>query len=143
MRPPDFAFRIEELVDPITLREEGEEVCWEFFPDDSLWMLHGVREFFNRPVVVNNWLWDGAMQYRGYRPPWCVIGAPNSAHRKGLAFDLDVKGIDAQEVRRLIRENQNDPRLQLIQRMEKGVNWVHIDRYPPPTGKDRIYLFAG
>lgn len=132
-------FRIEELVDPVTFREQGQD-AWNLFPDESILMIDGVREFFGLPVTVNNWLWDGEFQFRGYRPDWCTVGAKGSAHRVGRAFDLDVKGWLAQETRRIIMQNKDHPLLHYIQRMERGVNWVHIDTFEPPN--DRIYLFS-
>ena len=132
-------FKIQELVPPETFKVLGDD-CWEFFPDSSIMMLDGAREFFGKPVTVNNWLWGGAFKYRGYRPPECPVGAPRSYHRSGRAFDLDVKGMPAEEVRRHIVDNQDNPLLIWINRMEKDVSWVHIDS---GEGKNRIYLFKG
>lgn len=131
-------FRLEELVDPVTFREKGQD-AWSLFPDESILMIDGVREFFGLPVTVNNWLWGGELQFRGYRPDWYTIGAKGSAHRVGKAFDLDVKGWPAQEARRIIMQNKDHSLLRYIQRMERGVDWVHIDTFEPPD--ERIYLF--
>ena len=135
-------FKIEELVPKDTFEKYGDD-CWKYFTDNSLRMLDGVREFFEKPVTVNNWLWGGNLQYRGYRPPDCPIGAPFSYHKSGRAFDFDVKGMSAEEVRRHILDNQDDLLLIWIERMEKDVSWVHVDTGSLPTGKGRIYLFKG
>ena len=58
-----------------------------------------------------------------------------------MAFDFDVKGLDADVVRELIIQHENDLLLIKIQRMESKVSWIHIDIAPVPSGKKRIYLF--
>jgi uncharacterized protein YcbK (DUF882 family) len=102
-----------------------------------------VREFFGKPVTVNNWKWGGSFQYRGYRPPHCMVGAAQSYHKRGMAFDFDVKGLTADVVRGFIKEHQDDPLLHLIMRMESEVSWCHIDIGNIPDGKQRIYCFKG
>lgn len=134
-------FELPELVDRATYQKYGD-AAWNLFHQDALEALDGIREFFAAPVTVNNW-WDGkgSFQYRGYRPPDCHIGAPMSYHRRGMAFDLDVKGHDAEEVRAAIIENRDNPLLIPIQRLEAGVSWVHFDVGLIREGKSRIYLF--
>lgn len=135
-------FKVEELFDKETVQIYGAD-AWLFIPDESVMMVDGVRDFFGAPVTVNNWLWGGNFQYRGYRPLTCKIGAKNSYHRKCRAFDFDVKGLTAQDARNAILSNKDDERLSFITRMEADVNWVHIDNGPVPAGKERIYLFKG
>jgi hypothetical protein len=134
-------FQLHELIDRNTFQKYGED-CWHYLHADALESLDGIREFFNVPVTVNNW-WEGkgSFQYRGYRPPDCTVGAISSYHKRGMAFDLDVKGHEAEEVRQAIFDNQNNPLLAKIQRMEAGVRWVHFDVGEVPKGKSRIYLF--
>jgi len=140
MIPQGFKFRIEELVDKASFASWGEG-CWNFFPQESLEMLHGIRMFLDRPVTVNNWLWGGPYQYRGYRGPGCPIGAPQSYHKRGMAYDFDVKGLTAEDVRKLLVENQDHEWLLPIKRLENKVTWVHADTGTVPAGKSRIYLF--
>ena len=133
-------FKLEELVDQATFLKYGIG-CWQFFDLKALTMLDDFREFIGRPVTCNNWHIHEAYQFRGYRPSWCNVGAKGSAHRKGKAFDLDVKGMTAEEVRQKVMANQDNPLLKNIQRMEGMVNWIHIDTYDPPVGKSKIYIF--
>jgi len=135
-------FQLEELVDRDTFGTMGEK-AWDLLHPDAIAFIDGVREFFGLPVTVNNWKWGGEWQYRGYRPPHCQIGAPQSYHRRGMAFDFDVKGMTATNVRKEIIEKCNDQRLVKIMRMEMDVNWVHADIGKIPKGKSRIYLFRG
>ena len=134
-------FELHELIDRATFQKYGEE-AWKLFHPDALEALSGIREFFDVPVTVNNW-WNGvgSFQYRGYRPPDCRIGALQSYHKRGMAFDLDIRYHEADDVRRIILENQDNPLLAKIRRLEADVSWVHFDIGEPPEGKDRIYLF--
>jgi hypothetical protein len=135
-------FKLEELIDRATFYLYGED-AWKLLNPDALDALDGIREFFNSPVTVNNWFGGGPFQYRGYRSENCPVGAKGSYHKRGMAFDLDVKGKDADEVRKIILDNQENPLLQKIQRMEANVIWVHFDTGKIPNGKKRIYLFKG
>lgn len=134
-------FELHELVDRATFEQWGPR-GWALFNPDALEALDGLRDFFNVPIVVNNW-WngDGQNQYRGYRPENCPIGAKFSEHKKGNAFDCTIKGFNADVARQIIVDNQDDPRLVKIQRLEDEVHWVHFDCATLPQGKERIYLF--
>jgi len=133
-------FTLEELVDKDTFGSLGDKAWWLFNPV-ALIALDGIRDFFDRPVKVNDWKWGGTLQYRGYRPEHCNIGAINSYHKRGMAFDLDIQGLDAEEARQTIIENRDNPLLMNIQRMENYVNWVHFDIGSLTNEQNRIYLF--
>ena len=135
-------FQMYELVDRTTYVKWGDR-CITLFSPDLLFSLDGIREFFNTSVVINNWYGGGPFQYRGYRDPECTVGAEHSYHKKGMAADFDVKGLDADIVRGMIVEHQDDPLLAKIQRLEANVRWVHVDVGEVPKGKERIYLFKG
>jgi hypothetical protein len=132
-------FKAYELVDRLTYEKMGENALSLFTPE-ILEALDGVREYFDEPITVNNWFSGGKFQWRGYRTPEKakMLGSPNSEHAKGNAFDFDIKGISAEEARRVIKLNQNDPLLRGIMRLEANVSWVHIDCKPV---NNRIYLF--
>jgi len=134
-------FTIEELIDKETFESLSEEDAWNLFPDKAIQMIDGIREFVNKPVTINNWKWGGVFQYRGYRPPQSTVGAAHSYHRRGKAFDFDVKDMTASLVRGLLLAHQTDPLLQWIQRIEANVSWVHCDLGVIPEGKNRIYMF--
>jgi hypothetical protein len=130
-------FKLEELVDKSTFENLGAE-AWLKFSSNALIGLEKMREFFGVPFTINNWHIGGQFQYRGYRPPECKIGARLSQHRLGNAFDIDIKGWTAEIARKHIINNQDDPLLQNIMRLEDGVSWVHVDFLPV---KNRIHLF--
>lgn len=134
-------FDLFELVDRATYQKSGDE-AWKFFDPEALIMLDDLRDFFNVPVTVNNWWgYSQGYQYRGYRPPDCMVGAQSSYHKRGMAFDCDIKGYTAEEARKIIIENKDNLLLLRIMRLEADVFWVHMDRGTLPKGKNRIYLF--
>ena len=119
-------FQIEELVDKATYDKFGEQ-AWMFFDPAILFSLDGVRDYFGKPVTVNNWKAGGPFQWRGLRPRSCDIGAEYSIHRFGGATDLDVKGLTAEEVRQEILKNKDHEKFRLINCMEADVLWLHMD----------------
>lgn len=85
------------------------------------------REFFKAPIIINNWSSKGSYTLRGWRPRETKIGAKFSEHKNGRAFDCDVKGLTAEEVRKIILENEVLFYSKGLRRIENLVNWVHSD----------------
>jgi len=137
-------FRLEELVSKIVFEKYGER-AWSFFDPNLLKTLDDIREHFKKPIDINNWKWGGNFHQRGLRANCDDIVKKKtlnnqlyiSEHILGRAFDFDVRGYEAEEVRREILKN-ND-KFPYIRRIEDNVSWVHIDG--KPTGKYDIYLF--
>src|SRR4030066_1329691 len=136
-------FKAYEVVDRRTYEKMGEEALSLFDPE-ALQALDDLREFFGVPIKVNDWKAGGDFQWRGYRTKEKAIslGAPNSMHAQGKAFDCDVRGMNAWDARNKILSNKDSPLLIRITRMEAGVNWVHFDLKKLPVGVNRIYLFS-
>ena len=102
-----------------------------------------IRETLNRPMFANNWVIGGQFSQRGYRTnddPVCKAQkfVPGSAHFKGKALDFDVKGMTAEQVRKWLHDNQESAPVRF--RVEKGVNWVHVD-VMPHKASDKAYFF--
>lgn len=156
-------FKAYELVDRKTYETLGDKAI-ELFTPEILEALDGVREFFDEPILVNNWHSGGEYQWRGYRTPekakqlgsefsqhawsevasehngteWKIVNGKQKLVPLCNAFDFDVRNMSANEVRQVIRLNKDDPLLSRIMRMEDRVGWVHIDCKPVTK---RIYLF--
>ncbi|MEN7549300.1 hypothetical protein AAG747_15355 [Rapidithrix thailandica] len=96
----------------------------------AIQMAQFVREYFARPVRINDWHVGGRFQYRGFRPWDCNVGANYSLHRLGLADDLDVLGLEAEEVRQEIIQKPAVFKAAGITTLEANVNWLHIDSRP-------------
>ena len=136
-------FQLHEICDRATYELYGEK-AWDLFNPDALTMLDDLREFFDCPVTCNNW-WGhpNGYQYRGYRPPDCKVGAINSLHKRGMAFDLDINSHTAEDCRKIIKLNKDNPLLARITRIEAEVPWLHIDNMDIGPHKKRIYEFKG
>jgi hypothetical protein len=133
-------FKAYELVDKETYEKFGEN-SFMFFDVIALKTLDGVREYFGKPITVNNWKSGGSMDSRGLRTIKDKTGAAYGQHRFGRAFDFSVQGMTAEEVRKIIIENQDKEPFNNISAIELNVSWIHIDfRNIDHKG---IYLFKG
>lgn len=125
-------FKIQELVSEAVYKKYGEK-SWEFIDTRLIKVLDLLREHFNKPITVNNWLWGGDLQQRGLRANKDELVANKedyyiSQHCLGKAIDFNVKGLSAQEVYDEILRNIE--KFYLISRVENIKNtptWVHID----------------
>ena len=92
-------------------------------------------------MYLNNYLWGGKSQYRGYRPPTCQIGSTLSAHRFGKAGDFNPVKVTAEEIRLDIKANwkKGVDLFPFITRIENNVNWFHCDNF----NANRITWFNG
>ena len=89
-----------------------------------------VRNFFGKPVTINNWYKGGQFNYRGFRDPKCTIGAKFSQHRFGRAIDINVQGMSSQEVYRAILSNQDvfmKAGLTTVENIVDTPTWNHLD----------------
>ena len=130
-------FRPYEIVDRATYDRFGI-ASFNLFNPDALQALDDLREFFDVPVVVNNWKTGGPFQWRGFRNPRCPQYRAGSQHSLGNAFDLDIQGFTAEQARSRIIECKDHLLLHKIMRLEGGVNWVHFDLLHVVN---RIYVF--
>jgi len=119
-------FKIYELIDPELYRIYGEK-AWRFFDPRILYSIDQIRKFFKRKVTINNWYWNGNFQWRGLRTFHYKLFYFSSMHNFGRGLDFDVEGYTAEQVRRILRANQNRKEFRYISYVEDNVNWVHID----------------
>lgn len=125
-------FKIQELVSEAVYKKYGDK-SWEFIDTRLIKVLDLLREHFNRPITVNNWLWGGNLQQRGLRANKDELVANKedyyiSQHCLGKAVDFNVKGLSAQDVYKEIVDNKD--KFYLISRIENikcTPTWVHID----------------
>ena len=97
--------------------------------------LEPIREHFGRPVVVNS----------GYRSPnvnRAIGGASTSQHCKGEAADIEVPGLDNQELYLWAAENIDFDQLILeYYTGEESSGWVHVSYVSRETNrKDRLRI---
>jgi hypothetical protein len=137
-------FYVQELV-PKAIFDQFNGQSWQFIQPEIIETINVIREYFNRPVIVNDWMNGGKLEYRGYRPPLYtkniknfILSARHSMHYFGAAVDLSVHQMLADEVRGVILSKSHI--FPHVKRMEEGVSWVHLDI--KETGKDDIVLFG-
>lgn len=128
-------FKIQELVSKQTYEKYGEK-SWIFLDERLILTLDALREYFNAPITVNNWLWGGNLQQRGLRTNCDEIVKNKtlknslyvSQHCLGKAVDFNVKNHTVQDVYKVILENPKAfPYIKRIENINKTPTWVHID----------------
>ena len=115
-------FTIQELVPLETYQLLGDN-SWIVLDIRAVMTLDQLRDYFG-PCTVNNWSRGGNLQYRGFRPKDCTVGAMNSQHRFGRAFDCSFNS-SADKVRQDILDNRSQ--FPYLSALEDEVSWVHFD----------------
>jgi hypothetical protein len=135
-------FRLEEFVSKDIFKRRGEK-AWELFTPDIIETINDLRVLFNTPITINNWFWDGRLQYRGLRPTSYYAGKESlSQHIRGNALDFDVKDYTAEEARQEITAWKRQGLLKKLTGLELDTNWVHIDcRQSERLNQDGLFLF--
>ena len=125
-------FKIQELVSKAVYEKYGEK-SWEFIDERIIKILDLLREHFDKPITVNNWIFGGNLHQRGLRANKDEIVKNKSdyyisQHCLGKAVDLNVKGMTAQEVYEDILKNKGKfPLIARIENIKNTPTWVHID----------------
>lgn len=133
-------FSIEEFVPP---------QIWNKFKEKSIWFINpkvieiatAYREFFNVPIIINNWYIGGNLMYRGYRPPRVNIGAEYSQHKLGNAFDCHSPELSPKDMHKAIVENYEHFKqfgLTTLEDINFTPTWVHSDCRP--TNQDTLLI---
>lgn len=103
-----------------------------------------IRELFGKPMVINNWHTGGTYSLRGWRPANTKIGAKKSMHKKGKAFDFDIKGLSDDVVKDTIIKHEKELYKIGVRRMESREDagtWCHLDIQPVKGFINKIYVF--
>ena len=154
-------FDIKELVGPDTYNYLKEQ-AWQVFDTDTLTCLLIPRVGIDLPFNVNNWHKGGIYDERGFRSNIQPIVAGKtkknilylSGHPLGKAFDYQVTGMDAENVRNWIelhedefpckvrlewKKTDNDKK-SLTYGEKIPITWVHFDT-KQIDDKPKIYKF--
>ncbi len=140
-------FSIKELVDEQVFNKFGNG-AWRFLDPLTLECLFIIRHNLKKSITVNTWAWSGNLSQRGLRHNMSEMVKSKktpylSAHMFGKAFDFNVKGMTACEVREWIVKNADLFPCQI--RLERNLNgepisWVHIDTIQNESNP-KVYLF--
>lgn len=130
-------FYIYEFVPKLIFNQYGSNSKW-FIRPDVINLAEFYRRWFEAPVRVNNWFWGGIFQNRGFRTPNTTVGSLYSQHKLGAAFDCDVRGLSANDVRREIMDNEKEfmnAGLTTLEDEKYAPTWVHSDIRPTDLNK--------
>ena len=136
-------FHIKELVCPQVFEKHGER-AWMFLATIYLHTLLVLRrDILQVPLVCNT----TTLTQRGLRCNLCDIVKEKteddivylSAHHLGIGGDLSSPEMTAEEMRQKIEEKQD--LLPYPIRIEKGVNWLHVDCYDDINDNNKITYF--
>lgn len=97
-------FEIEEFVPPQIFKQYQQKSLW-FIDPKIIEIATAYREFFDQPVIINNWYNGGPYSYRGYRPPRVNIGSEYSQHKFGRAFDCNIGKMTSKEAYEQVTKN--------------------------------------
>jgi hypothetical protein len=134
-------FYAQEFVPPEIFKDFGPNNSWWFVQPNVVKVCEALRKYFDKPLIVNNWNVGGKFRYRGYRPRKYAQGGENSQHRLGNAADLNIEGIDSNEVRKHILAYKDMYMLKgltTIEHADFAPTWVHFDCRP--TGMKEILI---
>lgn len=138
-------FKIQELVCPHVYNKYGEK-SWMFLSTDSLHLLLALRvRILNVPLICNSY--SKNLTQRGFRCNLCELNKDKtikgvlsiSAHSTGKGWDLTSPNMTAEEMRQKIQEKTH--LLPYNVRIEKDVNWLHIDVYNTMDNNNKITYF--
>ena len=135
-------FQLKELVCPHCVKTYGDK-AWQFLSTELLSTIYVLRnEVIKKPMIVNN---GTTFTQRGLRCNICelVKGKTTpymSAHTLGKAIDFHVNGMEAEEVRQLIKDNID--KFEYPIRLEEAVSWIHIDCYTLDSDKKLVTFTA-
>ena len=130
-------FLIQELVPEIIWKRYGENSRW-FISKEMVEIIQKIRNRYGKSITVNNWYFDGRLQYRGYRPPMTEIGSMYSQHKLGQALDFNVEDYEPGEVYADIITHQDlflGIGVTTIEDLEYTPTWTHIDRRNTKLGR--------
>lgn len=103
-----------------------------------------IREFFGKPMIINNWYKGGTYSLRGWRPLNCPIGAKNSDHKKKMAIDFNILGLTDDVVKEKIIENEKAFYKAGVRRMEHkdfATTWTHLSINSAVHHNGKINIF--
>lgn len=135
-------FRIEELVPEDVYNLRGDK-SWELLNPRMLVSVQELREYLNKPVILNNWDNDGDRHNQVFRTADYYDRLSFSQHLLGNAADPFVPGVEAEELRQIVISRKKKGKLEYVTGMEDGVNWLHIDcRATDRLNKDGLFIFS-
>lgn len=137
-------FKVQEFVDRNTYKVRGD-LAISLIDWRILWTADAIREYFKKPMTINNWHLNGSREWSGIRYSNCKHYSRYSQHTFGRAIDFYIDGIDSSCVRTIIRNNPDKSTFQYITCLEDydGMSWVHIDCRSLKDDQMRYLIVSG
>jgi len=123
------SFHIQEFVPKEIYDKFGEKSIW-FVRQDLIELAQFIRDYFGRPMTINNWHKGGKFNERGYRTPDSTTGSKYSQHKLSGAIDFNIEGMTSNEVRSLILADSKrflSHNLTTLEHEDYAPTWVHAD----------------
>jgi len=137
-------FDIRELVHPELIIEYGEKKMVKVFKSYAPQTLEGLdklREWFDEPIIINDYQWSGSFVNSGLRHPSDHLGSELSAHRFFLAMDCKFKGRSIKDVQEDILMNQHmHPNISRMEDYRDTPTWLHV-QFNLRTANQQINVF--
>jgi hypothetical protein len=146
-------FLVEEFVPQKVYEKYGDSSLW-FVDPKIVNIAQLLREYFGKPMTINNWHNGGNFNYRGFRDDsfyyqWdSDLSAYKSKrkgklsqHRFGRGIDFNVSGLTSDEVRESILQNEEMWMDAGVTTLEDGAyapTWCHLDIRT--TNKRNIFI---
>jgi len=87
-------------------------------------------------IHINTWMWGSPIEYRGWRPADCPVGAVYSPHKAGKAVDLVFSGTIADQViaETMAIKSSVNYTYGLTRMKKNSDSGIHVDVYKSPNG---------
>jgi len=118
-------FKIQELVPQTHYAIYDITILLSLLDDRILWTADQLHSLYG-PLIINDYLFNGPNQYRGWRPPTCSIGTKLSQHKFGRALDIIPQDFTVLQIRSDIINNTHVEEFKYITAVETDINWLHI-----------------
>lgn len=142
-------FKIQELVCQHCFNKFGNN-SWQFISTELLSTLLALRtKIFCAPMTINTWANGGQFSQRGLRCNMCqIVKSKNniylSAHCLGKAIDFNVKDMECNTARNIIRQNLDKFEYPIRLESDKSApTWIHIDTMAPISSSNKLTEFNG
>ncbi|MFW6247426.1 MAG: hypothetical protein ACOC22_04635 [bacterium] len=135
-------FKVQEFVDRETFDKRGKRalsvIDWRM-----LWTADAIREYFDKPIIINNWHLGGDREWSGIRFENSPYYSRFSQHSFGRALDFVIPEMSAYDVRMTIINNPNEKAFQYITALEHydTMSWIHIDCRILIDNQERFFVF--
>ena len=119
-------FDLREFVHPKIYSRYGERSI-QFIDYRLIELAVTIREYFNKPMIINNWHEGGRLKNRGLRLPNSKVGAYYSQHKFGRAIDFNIVGMTSDEVYEELLKVGFTLGATTIEDNNFATTWTHID----------------